>query len=317
MSVFRWLPDFPAVTREGEIGSGTSAVVYRATWRWPGGAPASGALKLYRTFGEQFTREQFFRELEVSPFVSNPGHPAVLRTFAVSLNPPQCLTELGLCDLAFVLERERGGRPRGRALAPDLPWGDAKASIALLGIADGMRHVHAHRVLHRDLKPGNVVLDADAYPRITDFGMGRAAGLSATLGVGTPLYMAPEALCSDGSSFPCDVYSFAMIAYELATGRAPFAERGALALGALTRIVEAGARPELRGAEGAGELAELIRDCWAPCPAARPTFEAVVERIVETPIVVGACDPRGPEYQAYCRRLGLDACTRGRSCDWD
>jgi serine/threonine protein kinase len=199
-------------------------------------------------------------------------------------------------------------------LSPNLPWNSTKASIALLGLADGMRYIHSLHILHRDLKPANVILDEDSYPKICDFGMGRLASAKTTQGVGTPLYMAPEAFVSDNVSYPCDVYAFGIIAYELGTGRAPWPK---LLTGMVMSKVGSGERPELADDEPTPALNALIRACWDQEQTLRPTFEQIVERIIENRIVIGDCDARGAEYQRYCRRLGLDAGTRGENDDWE
>jgi serine/threonine protein kinase len=315
MSVFRVLPDFPSVTREAQIGHGRSADVFRAMWNWPDQPPQHGALKIFTGLGDGFTREQLFREFETFSFVSNPGHPAVLRCYGVTLFPPQCLAELGVSDLDFVLQRERETASNSKTLDPPLVWNATKASIALLGIADGMRHIHSMRVMHRDLKPANVVLDADSYPKISDFGMARGGSLTTTQGVGTPRWMAPEAINGESASYPSDVYSFAMIAYELATGRPPF--KMITLAGKLMSMIVAGERPEILPDELSPTLEGLIRECWDPSPTLRPTFEEISERIILAGIVIGDCDPRGAEYQRYCRKLGLDAYSRGENDDWE
>jgi serine/threonine-protein kinase len=94
-------------------------------------------------------------------------------------------------------------------------------------ICNGLAAAHARGVLHRDLKPGNVLLDEHGVARLTDFGL---AGLAeelrgAQVREGTPAYMAPEQLAGREVSVRSDIYSLGLVLYELFTGQSPFRAR--------------------------------------------------------------------------------------------
>ena len=103
-----------------------------------------------------------------------------------------------------------------------------RAAQLARGIACGLEHMHALGVLHRDIKPGNVLLDANGEPKLTDFGIAKVKGaesLTMTGDVlGTPSYMSPEQAVGERELFgpKMDVYSLGVLLFEMLTGRLPF-----------------------------------------------------------------------------------------------
>lgn len=109
-----------------------------------------------------------------------------------------------------------------------LPWRDALQM--LIGCLRGLEHVHNKGIIHRDIKPVNIFVSEDGHPKIGDFGVARklAEHAQAETRVGTPLYIAPEVLrdpySKRGYTHLVDVYSIALVGYELITGYLPFHE---------------------------------------------------------------------------------------------
>jgi serine/threonine-protein kinase len=104
-------------------------------------------------------------------------------------------------------------------------------------ILDGMGYAHQHGVVHRDMKPANILVNLDGRIKISDFGVARVDSSTMTqVGdvLGTPSYMSPEQIKSEEVGAPADIYSIGVIAYELLTGKRPFIE---LSLSALMRKV--------------------------------------------------------------------------------
>jgi tetratricopeptide (TPR) repeat protein len=146
----------------------------------------------------------------------------------------------------------------------------AQAEAILRDIVSGLGVAHEAGVLHRDVKPGNVLLARDGTPKLTDFGLARVVGDDA-LGlddglVGTPRYMAPEVLLGEGSSAQSDLWSVGVVAYEMLTGRLPFSARDAAEFFASVQNAPPDPLPPAVGAH----LQEAIANCLAKEPDARP-----------------------------------------------
>nr|WP_168510146.1 serine/threonine-protein kinase [Streptomyces sp. S1D4-11]QIY97579.1 serine/threonine protein kinase [Streptomyces sp. S1D4-11] len=174
----------------------------------------------------------------------------------------------------------------GYAAGPSLAAAVADASGPLpahsvrvlgAGLAEALTAVHALGLVHRDVKPSNVLLTLDG-PLLIDFGIARATDGTASLtstgvSVGSPGYMSPEQILGKGVTGAADVFSLGAVLVYAATGESPFPGDSSAAL--LYKVVHE--EPRLGSLEG--ELRELVAACLAKDPAGRPTPGEVAGRL--------------------------------------
>ncbi|WP_412519148.1 serine/threonine protein kinase [Actinomadura madurae] len=186
--------------------------------------------------------------------------------------------------------------PSLRDVAPLPP-----AEVARLGaaLAEGLAAIHASGLVHRDLKPGNVIMSEDG-PRIIDFGIARAveAGSLTADGavLGTYAYMAPEQVLGDRSGPPADVFALGCVLAFAATGRSPY---DAATIPAIVHRV-------LHEEPGLAGLAESLRPLVAACltkdPADRPATDRILAHLADPATAPLAACPATPDADRTVER---------------
>ncbi|MGW2179548.1 bifunctional serine/threonine-protein kinase/ABC transporter substrate-binding protein [Streptomyces sp. NPDC001732] len=250
----------------GRLGAGGMGAVYLG--RTADGALAAVKVILPEHAGDAEFRVRFRREAEAARRVDSP--------WAVRITGSGTEDERPWLATEFV-----PGPALSEVVARCGPL--PARSVRVLGrlLARALASVHAAGLVHRDVKPGNVLLGADG-PRLIDFGVARVtdatALTAADLVVGTPGFLAPEQATEGAAAVgPAgDVFSLGCLLAYAATGRPPFGSGAVDAL--LYRTVHD--EPDLEGV-GEPELRALLGDLLAKEPEARPTAAALDARIVE------------------------------------
>jgi serine/threonine-protein kinase len=159
--------------------------------------------------------------------------------------------------------------------------GDMRTKLALARqIADALAYVHSKNIVHRDVKPDNIRVDAHGAVKLLDFGIAKTDELSVTgagFTVGTPYYMAPEQIRGEKPTHLVDVYAFGVLLYELLTGTRPFEAQSVDAIfdQILNQPVDLA---PLAGAGAPEGLVSLIAEMTEKDPALRPRTCSVVMR---------------------------------------
>jgi tetratricopeptide (TPR) repeat protein/predicted Ser/Thr protein kinase len=203
----------PGYRLERELGRGGMGVVYLAT---QDGLNRQVALKMVLS-GDHASATEKGRFLAEAEAVAAVRHPGVVQVFDFGTHDGRPF---------FALEFLAGGSLTDKLKGTPLPAKEAAKLVE--AIARAVQAAHDVGVIHRDLKPGNILFDADGTPKVTDFGLARKGdsntGLTATGAIlGTPSYMAPEQAEGRKDVGPAaDVYAVGAILYECLTGRPPF-----------------------------------------------------------------------------------------------
>ena len=198
-----------------EIGRGSQGVVYRARQKSLNRIVALKVIALGHWATEPHVK-RFRREAEAAARLNHPG---IVPIYEVGERDGACYFSMGLVEggqLDAMLERE--------------PMPIRSAVELIVKLARTVQYAHEHNILHRDIKPGNILLDAKSEPHLTDFGLARLVETESTVTrtrevLGTPSYMAPEQAAGETTKLgkATDVYGLGAVLYQLLTSHPPFA----------------------------------------------------------------------------------------------
>jgi TolB-like protein/tRNA A-37 threonylcarbamoyl transferase component Bud32/Tfp pilus assembly protein PilF len=257
----------PAYRLERELGGGGMSHVFVAH------EEALGRDVVVKVLAPELAQglsvERFAREIRLAAALQEPHIVPVLAAGVTADGLPY-----------YTMPYVRGESLRARMAAGPVPLGEAVA--ILRDVATALEHAHARGIVHRDIKPDNVLLSGRTAV-VTDFGIAKALAASRTqerrgdgtltqLGtsLGTPAYMAPEQAAGDDVDARADVYAWGVVAYELLAGRHPFAGRATAQQLMAAHIAEAPPALAHAAPHVPRHLAALVTACLAKTPAERP-----------------------------------------------
>jgi serine/threonine protein kinase/Tfp pilus assembly protein PilF len=209
------LMDFGDYELLEQIGRGGQGVVFRARQKSLNRTVALKVISLGQWASEAHVK-RFRREAEAAARLE---HPCIVPIYEVGEREGSCY---------FSMKFVEGGQLDELVKREPMPPRHAAELIAK--VARTVHYAHERGILHRDIKPGNILLDKDGEPHLTDFGLARLVEAESTVTrtlevMGTPSYMAPEQAAGETTKFSkaTDVYGLGAVLYQLITGQPPFA----------------------------------------------------------------------------------------------
>jgi TolB-like protein/predicted Ser/Thr protein kinase len=198
-----------------EVGRGGQGVVFRARQKSLNRVVALKVIGL----GQWATKAHLKRFRLEAEAAASLDHPCIVPIYEVGERDGQCY---------FSMKFVEGGQLD--EVVKDAPMSIRQAVELIAKVARTVDYAHEHGILHRDIKPGNILLDAKGEPHLTDFGLARLVESESTVTrtlevLGTPSYMAPEQAAGGTTKLTSvtDVYGLGAVLYQLLTGHPPFA----------------------------------------------------------------------------------------------
>eukprot|EP01118_Nematostelium_gracile_P008530 TRINITY_DN2829_c0_g1_i1.p1 TRINITY_DN2829_c0_g1~~TRINITY_DN2829_c0_g1_i1.p1 ORF type:complete len:328 (+),score=82.14 TRINITY_DN2829_c0_g1_i1:74-1057(+) len=183
------------------------------------------------------------------------------------------------------------------------------------GVASGLSYLHAKKIIHGDVKSQNILMDVNNVPKVADFGYSKTKNstLSMTQHIaGSPIYMAPEVLREEPYNIKADVYSFAILMWEMMSNDLPFSDFSYHQL--FRRVGMNGERPIIPSTTPI-DVVQLITACWDQDATKRMTMTETVNTLsqlmIKYPMVGGAMKAEKEEEED---KQACDVCMEEKKC---
>jgi TonB family protein len=201
---------------QGEIGRGAMGVVYKAVDPVIGRTVAIKTIRfdvLTNTAQREEAQKRFLREAQSAGGLT---HPNIVTIY-----------DVGEAEgLTYIAMEYVEGRSLESLLASGPRWESASAAVFVVQVAEALETAHRKGIIHRDVKPGNILVDAEGRPHLVDFGIARITSSAMTqtsMVMGTPYYMAPEQIAGRKIDHRADIFALGAVLYEMLTLEKPFA----------------------------------------------------------------------------------------------
>ena len=253
----------------GDIIDGRYRVLYRLG--------AGGMADVYLAQDEQLDRQVAIKLLH-RRFAEDPGFVERFRReaqAAASLQHPNVVSvfDRGTFGGTYYIAMENlEGRTLKQLIRDEAPLETSRAIDLTIQILKAARFAHRRGVIHRDLKPHNVIVDSGDHVKVTDFGIARAGASDMTETgsiMGTAQYLSPEQAQGHAVSAPSDLYSVGVVLYEMLTGRVPFDGESPVSI-ALKHVSEAPTPPSQLNPDIPSALEQVVLWSLNKDPADRP-----------------------------------------------
>jgi serine/threonine protein kinase len=261
-NMVRWVIDFDEIVLGKQVGMGSYGVVHRGQWK--------GVEVAVKRFVKQKLDERRMLEFRAEvAFLSELHHPNVVLFIGACIKSP---------NLCIVTEFAKQGSLKDLVgcASVKLPW--MRKLELLRSAAMGISYLHSLDpvIVHRDVKPSNLLVDESWNVKVADFGFARIKEENATMTrCGTPCWTAPEVIRGEKYDERADVYSFGIVMWEVLTRKQPFGGRNFM--GVSLDVLE-GKRPQVPG-DCPVEFKKLMKKCWHASAVKRPSMENVLARL--------------------------------------